>query len=523
MQKKPSLTALYIGLAIAFGILIGKFLDFSKQPETYFSGNEQEAKVKKLINYIQYDYVDPVNTDSLLDLSIGDLLKRLDPHSVYIPKNELASVQETMEGKFLGIGVQFRMIHDTVTIINVIKGGPSEKAGVKAGDRILMADKDTLFGKSLTSDKVMQFLKSEEPEPISLLVYRKTNHSKLKFMFNRGNVNIESITVYYMINKTTGFIKIELFSRTTYKEFRIALEALKKQGMQTLILDLRNNTGGFLDIANDIIDEFLPSGNLMVYTKSKSGSIDKSFATEKGEFEKGNVYVLINEESASASEIVAGALQDNDRGTIVGRRSFGKGLVQQEMDLGDGSAVRLTTARYYTPTGRSIQKPYDHSGSDAYFMEAEDRIKNGELFSKDSIQVNDSLKYKTPKGKIVYGGGGIIPDVFVPVDTTFFAHGFILSDISDLVFDYVDKNRVKYSKIPFDQFNKDFDAQVIINEFYKNRPVGSFHKKSATYDRMKWYLKAMVAREIYGDEGFYKVYQQNDNVIQKVLELEKNN
>jgi carboxyl-terminal processing protease len=323
-----------------------------------------------------------------------------------------------------------------------------------------------------------------------------------------------------MIDKQTGFIKIDVFARTTYKEFHKALLELKKQGMQTLILDLRNNTGGFMDIANDIMDDFLSDGKLMVFTKSKSGKIDKSFATSKGDFENGKIYILINEESASASEIVAGSIQDNDRGTIVGRRSFGKGLVQQEMDLGDGSVVRLTTARYYTPTGRSIQKPYDH-GNEDYFYDSEVRATNGELLYKDSIPFVDSLKYKTPQGKIVYGGGGIIPDVFVPIDTTFFYHGFIIADINELVFEHVDTHRKTYAGMSFEQFDKTFDAQILINQYIQNKET-KFHKKDASYDRMKWYLKALVAREIYGDLGFYKVYQKNDNMILKILELEKN-
>lgn len=520
MSSNKSYTALFIGIAIAIGILIGQFLNFPNRPNLFKKENAQQAKIEKLINYIQYDYVDEINTDSLLDLSIQDMLKRLDPHSVYIPKSELTSVQETMDGKFLGIGVQFRMIRDSVTVINVIKGGPSEKAGIKAGDRILMSNKDTLFGKKFTSDKVMTFLKSQKPEPIALKIYRKSEKKIVNFNFNRGNVNISSVPVYYMINDKVGFIKLEIFSRTSYDDFHKALLDLKNKGMQSLVLDLRNNTGGFLDIANDIIDDFLPDKTLMVYTKSKSGELSMSFATKKGDFEKGNVYVLINEESASASEIVAGALQDNDRGTIVGRRSFGKGLVQQEMSLGDGSAVRLTTARYYTPTGRSIQKPYTHTGDDSYSMESYQRMQNGELFNKDSIHVNDSLKYKTPKGKIVYGGGGIIPDVFVAVDTTFFAHGFILNDISDLVFDYVDNNRAKFLQMSFEQFDATFDAQTIIDLYYKNKVGGNIHRKSNSFDKMKWYLKAMVAREIYGDIGFYKVYQKNDSMIIKVLEME---
>lgn len=520
MSKNNSYTVLYIGIAVAVGVLIGSFFNFKGKPVNPFNESSQEAKIKRLINYIQYDYVDAVDTDSILDLTIDEILKNLDPHSVYIPKSELASVQETMNGNFTGIGIQFRMIRDTVTVVSVIKGGPSDQAGIKAGDRILMADQDTLYGKKYTSDKVMTHLKSTKPDAIQLVIYRKTDRKTLTFNFNRGTVNLLSVPVYYMIDKQIGFIKIEVFARTTYKEFHKALLELKKQGMQTLILDLRNNTGGFMDIANDIMDDFLSDGKLMVFTKSKSGKIDKSFATSKGDFENGKIYILINEESASASEIVAGSIQDNDRGTIVGRRSFGKGLVQQEMDLGDGSVVRLTTARYYTPTGRSIQKPYDH-GNEDYFYDSEVRATNGELLYKDSIPVVDSLKYKTPQGKIVYGGGGIIPDVFVPIDTTFFYHGFIIADINELVFEHVDTHRKTYAGMSFEQFDKTFDAQILINQYIQNKET-KFHKKDASYDRMKWYLKALVAREIYGDLGFYKVYQKNDNMILKILELEKN-
>ena len=522
MSKNNSITILFIGLSIAFGVLIGSFLNFKGKPTSPFNETTQEAKIKRLINYIQYDYVDAVDTDSLLDLTINQLLKNLDPHSIYIAKNELTRVQETMNGNFTGIGIQFRIIRDTVTVINVIEGGPSFKAKIKAGDRILIADQDTLFGKNIDNEKVMMKFKSNKPNKIDLVIYRKSENKYLNFSFNRGVVSIKSVPVYYMINQTIGFIKIDIFSRYTYHEFRQALLELKKQGMQTLVLDLRNNTGGFLEIANQIMDEFLPKGQLMVYTKSKSGKISNSFATNKGEFENGNLYVLINEESASASEIVAGAIQDNDRGTIVGRRSFGKGLVQQEMDLGDGSAVRLTTARYYTPTGRSIQKPYDHKGNENYFDDNEIRAHNGELLYKDSIPVLDSLKFKTPKGKIVYGGGGIIPDVFVPIDTTFFIHGFQLGAISDIIFDYTDNNRKKIEKWSFEEFNKDFDAQIILDQYYRKKQE-QFHKNNPIFDRMKWYLKALVAREVFGEVGYYKIYQEKDDMIQEVLKIEKRN
>lgn len=521
MNNSSAKWAIYLALAVVLGIIIGTFFNFRKESLPIFSGNAQEAKIKRLINYIQYDYVDQVNTDSLLDQTINHLLQNLDPHSVYIPKEELRSVQETMEGKFMGIGIQFRMIRDSVTVINVIKGGPSEKAGLQSGDRILKANDSVLYGKNYDSEQVMRYFKSDKPLPIRLQVFRKSDTKIVHFNFKRGTVNIESIPVYYMINKTIGYVKIDLFARTTYDEFKVALQSLQAAGMKTLVLDLRNNTGGFMEVANQIIDEFLPKGTLMVYTKSKSGMITKSFATAKGDFETGKVFVLINEESASASEIVAGALQDNDRGIIVGRRSFGKGLVQQEMDLGDSSVVRLTTARYYTPAGRSIQKPYDHKGNDNYFNETEIRAQNGELMHQDSIKFNENLKFKTSKGKIVYGGGGITPDVFVAIDTTFFLPGFHMLTFSDAVFDYVDANRKKWSVIDFKTFDKQFDVNDLLNQMFKSS-ITEIKQNTEAYDRMKWYIKAMVARELFGEEGFYKVYQTNDTMIQKVLDLEKN-
>lgn len=510
-----SIYIVYFALAIALGIIIGSLLDFDNTPGIAFSQNKQKAKIKRLIDYIQYDYVDEVDTDSLLDKTINQLLLNLDPHSVYIPENEVDAIHETINGNFMGIGVEFRMVRDTVTVIRVIPGGPSEKAGILAGDRILIANNDTLYGKKYYNEDITRFLKSETPTPIRLSIFRKKTNENLKINFNRGNVNISSTEVYYMINPILGYIKIDIFGRNTYKDFYKALIALKSQGMKSLVVDLRNNTGGLLDVANDVIDELLPDATLMVYTKSKSGRITKSFATNKGDFETGNVYVLINEESASASEILAGAVQDNDRGTIVGRRSFGKGLVQQEMDLGDGSMVRLTTARYYTPTGRSIQKPYDHNGNFDYFHDAITRTNSGELFYADSIPVVDSLKYTTPKGKVVYGGGGIIPDVFVALDTTMYFSVYEMTHINEFVFDYVDERRGKLEQKAFDDFKDEFD----INEFYglykqKHQPL------EENSDKLKWYLKAVLAREIYGETAFYTLYQKRDKMITKVIELE---
>ena len=516
---------LIIAFAIAFGIFVGSNLNYPQKKMTFFGGSPQEKKIKRLINYIEYDYVDEVDTDSLLDVTISDMLGKLDPHSVYIPPKDHDRITETMNGKFVGIGIQFRMIKDSLTVLSVIKDGPSEKAGIKAGDRILMADNDTLYGKNLDSDFIVSQLKGEPDTEVKLKVYRKTENRELPFIIKRGSIPIESVDAYYMLNDDLGYIKINKFAATTYDEFMKALKALKKQGMQELVLDLRQNPGGFLDIATKIIDEFLEDGKLIVFTKNKRGKISETFATKKGDFEKNQIYVLIDGGSASASEILAGALQDNDIGTIVGRRSFGKGLVQQEMDLGDGSAIRLTVSRYYTPTGRSIQKPYDHSGSKAYFNEYDHRFKDGELISADSIKVNDSLKYTTPKGKIVYGGGGIIPDVFVSIDTVNFINRLHFSPVNDFVFEYIDNHRKEFEGMTFEDFDQNFDQD---DTFY-NRYWDYLIKKNPKIKRsekgkenLKLYIKAVFALQLYGDNAYFQIINRDDKMIRKVLELEKN-
>ena len=362
-----------------------------------------KLKLNQLFDFIDKDYVDKINTDSIVDLTVSGILENLDPHSVYIPKEQLASVNESMEGNFVGIGVNFYMYKDTLTVIKPIPNGPSEKAGIQSGDRILYANNKQLFNKKYQSENLFPILKG------------KIENKKFKVTVVRNLIPVKSIDVATKINDKTGYIKVNRFAETTYSEFHNALVSLKKQGIKEVIIDLRENGGGYLEMAVAMADEFLKDKQVIVKTKNKKGNVDVSYATSKGIFETGRVYVLIDENSASASEIFAGAIQDNDRGTIIGRRSFGKGLVQSEMKMNDGSAVRLTIARYYTPSGRSIQKPYEDKG-ETYFNEFEKRFLSGELYEADSIKVADSLKFKTKKGRIVYGGGGIIPDVFVPIE-----------------------------------------------------------------------------------------------------------
>lgn len=511
---------IYLSIAVVFGILIGTF--FSRGNSSGFIGKNtaNERKIKRLIDYIDSDYVDNVNTDELLDGAITEMLGKLDPHSVYIPKENLQLVTENMQGNFVGIGVQFRMIGDTITVISPIKGGPSIKKGIKAGDRILLANKDTLYGKRLQTAQIMKALKGKPDTKVDVQVYRKTNDSIFNVTINRGKVNIKSVDVAYMLNDSIGYIKLDRFARNTYKEFKTSLDNLLEDGMTDLVLDLRGNGGGFIDIANSIVDEFLEDEKLIVFTKNNKGDVVESFATEKGDFEKGGLYVLIDENSASASEIVAGALQDNDKGIIIGRRSFGKGLVQQEMDLGDGSAVRLTTARYYTPTGRSIQKPYKKENTTStYASDIKNRYSNGELFNRDSIKTIDSLKFTTPKGKIVYGGGGIIPDHFVAVDTSAYIPTIFFRPLNNFAFNYVDGNRKKLSKTTVDDFIKNFDKDNnISNEFLSK--FKDYKLSQRTKKQLRDNLKTLIARELFSDDGLYKVNQPNDKMLQKVFELE---
>lgn len=512
---------IYLSLATIFGILVGTFFSGGNTSLSFNENSKNEAKIKRLMDYIDRDYVDDVNTDDLLDEAITQMLGKLDPHSVYIPKENLQAVQESMQGKFVGIGVQFRMINDSITVIQPIKGGPSIKAGIKAGDRIIAANKDTLSGKSLRNDDVPKYLKGKPDTDIKLQIYRKTNDSLFDINITRGDVNIKSVDFSYMVNDHIGYIKLDRFARNTYREFKSALTELKDKGMKDLVLDLRGNGGGFVDIATRIVDEFLEDDKLIVFTKNNKGNIEKSFATKKGAFEKGGLYVLIDESSASASEIVAGALQDNDKGIIVGRRSFGKGLVQIEMGLGDGSAVRLTTARYYTPTGRSIQKPYSKNGDANYYKDYRERIESGELLNKDSIQVTDSLRYETPKGKVVYGGGGIIPDVFVGIDTTSYINSIYFNSISNFAFDYVDENRKEITESwTIDTFVEDFDADGKVFDQYLSKIKDNNRASFKTKETLRKYLKAVIARELFGDIGINRVLHATDKMIQKVLELD---
>ncbi|WP_320816235.1 S41 family peptidase [Flavobacterium sp.] len=510
-----------IAMAVAFGLLLGNRLNNS--PELS-DKNTYKNKLNKLIDFIEREYVDDINTDSIVDLTVNGILENLDPHSVYIAKNELESVNESMKGDFVGIGVNFYMYKDTLAVIRPTLNGPSEKAGILAGDRILFAGKTQLFDKNISNDTLLAKLKGEENSKIELLVYRKSVNKKYKFTVTRGVVPIKSVDISLMVKNKTGYIKINRFSETTYTEFHKALVDLKKQGMNELIIDLRDNGGGYLEIANQIADEILKENVLIVKTKNKKGKVDETLATKKGDFENGKVYILINENSASASEILAGAVQDNDRGTIVGRRSFGKGLVQREMSLGDGSAVRLTVARYYTPSGRSIQKPYADKGVQ-YFNEFEKRFESGELYEADTIKVADSLKFKTKKGRIVYGGGGISPDVFVPFQAKNGDEVTLLVMQSGLlsyyVFEQIDNDRNFFNKLTKEQLREELlNNEKYLSDFKKYVAQSGFILNfSSEKEKVNNYLFAEFVKQLFDEKEYYQIILNEDDMVKKVLEI----
>lgn len=511
---------LAISIAVAFGLLLGNKLPKSDDLTQNVSG---KTKLNRLLDFIDREYVDDVNTDSIVDLTVDKILKNLDPHSVYINKKDLVAVSESMNGNFVGIGVNFYMYKDTVAIIKTIKDGPSENAGMKAGDRILFAENFQLFDKNISNDTLFSKLKGEVGSEVNLTIFRKSTNEKFDLKVKRDVIPIKSVDVALKVSDEVGYIKINRFAETTFDEFHAGLLKLKSEGIQSLIVDVRGNGGGYLEMAEKIADEFLKNHELIVKTKNKSGNEDISLATDKGDFETGKIYILIDENTASASEILAGAIQDNDRGTIVGRRSFGKGLVQREMPLGDGSAVRLTVARYYTPSGRSIQKPYEDKAEN-YFNEFEKRFANGELYDADSIKVADSLKYKTKKGRIVYGGGGIIPDVFVPLSDNHAeeATNMIMQSglVDYFVFEELDKNRAFFEKLSLENLKTEiYDNDKYLNDFKNYVTQGGLLLDFTNEDKVLKYLYAEFVRQLFNDEAHYKILLQEDEMVKKVLEL----
>jgi carboxyl-terminal processing protease len=517
----------FIAVLLGIGIYIGTKLNTNTSSGYASTNNISKQKINRLIDYLEYEYVDPVNTDSIVENFINSALQNLDPHSSYIPKQDLASVTENMKGDFIGIGVSFYNYKDTITVIRPIEGGPSFRAGILAWDRILMADNDTIYGQKWSQDKVIERLRGKKNSKVQLKIKRSGVDSLINFEIIRAEVPIKSIEASYMINSTLGYIKINRFAESTYSEFENSVEDLLSKGASSLVLDLRNNPGGFLQIAEQIVDEFLEDGKLILFTKNKTNDTIESFATTKGHFEQAKVYVLINENSASASEIIAGALQDNDRGTIVGRRSFGKGLVQQEMDLGDGSAIRLTTSRYYTPTGRSIQRSYD-KGSDAYYDDYYQRLDDRTMDTLRAEGIADSLTFTTPKGKIVYGGGGIIPDVYVPYDANFnndIVEFLKVSGVVDFfVFEYLYRQHNQYTSLSEAEFLSSFEvSEAIYQQFISNLSETMNMKMEDTNlytNAIKTLLKSAFGKQLFGDNTAAKVLSTFDPMLQTINELE---
>lgn len=526
MKFQKKFIPLLLGIALAAGVLIGGKLNFTDTSDRLFTTNSKKDKLNRLIDYIDYEYVDEVDTDSIVDVTVNGILENLDPHSTYIPKGDLERITNNMKGDFVGIGVNFYTYRDTVTVIRSVANGPSDKVGIKGGDRIIMADGDTISGGLMTNDEIIQKLKGEKGSKVKLKVKRRGVDKLLEFKVKRDIVPIISVDAAYMLTDNLGYIKLNRFAESTYREFKKALNRLQDKGATKLALDLRDNPGGFLGIAEQIVDEFLEDDKLILFTKNKKGKVEKSYATEEGDFEEGDVYILINEGSASASEIVAGALQDNDKGTIIGRRSYGKGLVQREMALGDGSAVRLTVSRYYTPTGRSIQRPYNNGNSREYYKDYYKRLSSGELDYPENIVFADSLKFTTPKGKVVYGGGGIIPDIFIPLNSShqnetlnyIKRRGYM----SNFVFEELDRDRTIYEDITPEEFVESFyiEDDVVLNfQDYLNLKENTNLTFVAYHDQIKRMIKSELGAQLFGSTVAEKIINQEDDMIEEVILL----
>ena len=514
-----------VAVLIMAGILVG--LRLSKGLSKRLVNVEGGSKFDEVMWYVGNDYVDTPDTHELEESAIAAMMEKLDPHSAYVSLEEFNEVNDPLLGSFDGIGVQFRLEKDTIAIVNVIKGGPSEKVGIMAGDRIIYVDDTLVASQKLANEDVMRKLKGPKGTKVRVRVLRRGVEGLLDYTITRDAIPTYSVDIAYMLDETIGYLKLSKFSATTTDEFRKGIKSLKQQGMKQLVFDLRGNSGGFLNAAVDVADEFLPRGSMIVYTEGRNRPRQYMKARHHGMLEDMPVVVLIDGESASASEIVAGALQDNDCGTIIGRRSFGKGLVQEQIMLSDRSAIRLTVAKYYTPTGRCIQKPYD-GDHEKYLLESYERYENGELFHPDSIHFADSLKYTTPKGKTVYGGGGIMPDIYVPLvdDSTEYYFNRIVNTglLYQYAFDYTDCHRQQLQRYKtVDAFDKQFTvSDAMFNELVKRAEEkgikGTEEQQQVAHREADILLKAYIARNLFDDAGFYPIYAPMDEMLQRAVE-----
>lgn len=512
-----------VAISLSLGVLLGGFLvSASQRTQSNFFTNHNKLKLNRLLDFIEQEYVDQVDTDSIVDRTVTTILEQLDPHSVYIGKDLMKEVTESMQGSFVGIGVQYYLYQDSLAIIKPLEGGPSNKAGLLAGDRILRANQQVLFGKEISTDTISSVLKGEEGTAIALEVYRKTTGELQNVVVKREPIPLKSVDIALKLDNQYGYIKINRFSSTTYEEFQEGLLYLITEDIKGLIIDLRDNSGGYMDQSSKILNDLLLTDQTIVKTINRGGQEKITKAKSTNLFTSQPLFILVNENSASASEIIAGAIQDNDRGTIVGRRTFGKGLVQRELMLGDGSAIRLTTARYYTPSGRSIQKNYKN-GIEDYNNDFRSRYEHGELYAADSIKVADSLQFKTLKGRVVYGGGGIVPDVFVPIARK---HGEEAIEmmmksgmVSYYVFQEIDKERAKYNAMSTEELISTLEKdQKEFSEFKTYLASNKlFFKLDRHKDLVMHYLIAEYLNQLKGQQEYYEWLLKIDPMVLKVM------
>jgi len=516
-----------VAITLVLGILIGNRL--SRNAGKNIPATSNVNKFDAIVNLIQNAYVDSISTDSLIEKTIPQLLKNLDPHTTYIPAKEMVGVEEEMRGNFGGIGVQFSIQNDTVMVVDVISGGPSSKLGIMPGDRIITVNDTSLVVKGLKNEKVLSKLRGEKGTIVNVGIKRKGFKAPIAFSITRGDIPIYSVDVNYMIDATTGYIKVSRFGEQTYEEFMEGMKALDQQGMKNVIVDLRGNPGGYLNAVIKMVNEFLDKGELIVYTQGNAQARKTFQADSRGAYRDKGIIVLVDDFSASASEIFAGAIQDNDRGWIIGRRSFGKGLVQEQIPFNDGSAVRLTVARYYTPSGRCIQKPYD-KGNDEYYKDIMERAIHGEFQKVDSIKYADTVKYKTLSGRIVHGGGGIMPDYFVPADTSGYSEYYSKVTQKGLVYqfalDYADSNRKELSTFKsaadFEKYFGNVNILNLFTVFAEKKGVKTnttdLKVSSKIIDSQ---VKAYIARNIIGEKGFYPIIQNIDKTLLEAIKKTK--
>lgn len=527
-KKNLGLVALplLLSLGLVGGIFIGRYI-------THRSLSDKEEKLRTVLRLIGSEYVDAIDVDSLIEAQFPELLNSLDPHSAYIAASELQSVNDDLEGSFSGVGVSFQIMNDTVNVIEVIPGGPAEKVGLLPGDRIIKADTTSLTGKEITTDKVFKTLRGAKGSKVELEVMRYNSSKPLAFDVIRGDIPVNSVDCSYMLGDSIGYLRVTKFARNTYNEFFTALNDLKANGAKKYVIDLRGNTGGFMDQAIYMANEFLPAGRMIVYTKGRRPENENMAISDGGgSFKDAELTVLMNEYSASASEIFAGAIQDNDRGLVIGRRSFGKGLVQNQTELPDSSAIRLTVARYYTPSGRSIQKEYTRGKDGKYELDIVDRYTHGEFYNADSIKLDKSKIFSTSNGRTVYGGGGIMPDVFVPEDTTGYTSYYINVVNNGLI--------QKFAYSVADKYRGMLDGVKSLDRLLKVLPRDntllenfvSFAVKNGIPAR--WYyinksrgllleqIKAMIARDVLGYPAFIEMLNHSDPAVKRAVEALEN-